>query len=399
MLSIAGFSCVNNINHSSASTNEDVFSKTSSNLEQMKVTVGQTTNSSLQKHNISCSILIPAHNEEKVIAEKIESIFDGSYPHDKIEVLVGSDASTDKTNEIVMNLSKKYTELKLINFSTRSGKIKIINHLKSIAKYEILILTDANVLFDKNTICELLKHFSNPKIALVDSNMHNIVEQRSGISKAESTYIRGEVRIKNDEGKVFGMMMGPFGGCYAVRKSFCEKIPENILVMDDFYINMKVLEKGGKSISEINAMVYEKIPDNWRVEFKRKIRIAAGSFSNLRIFSHLLLKFNTLSFCFFSHKVLRWLGPFFIISLYSTNLFILLDPIPNFSPSPFLLIFLLQNFILLLFVFDMLFKLININFLITRLVTHFLSTNLALLIGFFKFLGGVKESTWQPTER
>jgi len=169
---------------------------------------------------VAVSILIAAYNEERVIKEKLESIFSSDYPKEKIEVIVGSDASTDKTNEIV----KSFLGVQLVKFKGRSGKIKIINHLKTLAKHDIFILTDANVIFDKQTIFHLSKHFQYPDIALVDSNMVNINQNRKGVSKAESTYIRGEVGIKNDEGKVFGMMMGPFGGCYAVRKKFYEFI-------------------------------------------------------------------------------------------------------------------------------------------------------------------------------
>jgi len=361
------------------------------------------------------SILIAAYNEEKVIGEKLQSIFNSDYPQEKIEVLIGSDNSTDRTNEIIESLSKKYNNLHLVNFFSRSGKIKIINHLESLAKNEILILTDANVMFDMNTIKELTKHFSNPEIDLVDSNMINPIGHSSYGAKAESTYIRGEVGIKNNEGKVFGMMMGPFGGCYAVRKSFYSAIPENFLV-DDFYINMKVLEKGGKAISEINAKVYEEVPSNWNVEFKRKIRIATGSYQNLFAFAHLLFRFNALSFCFLSHKVLRWKGPFLMIALYFIPAFGVIHSLNQFynmilqfgmpdaisfasvMTEPMILIFLFENLLLLILIFDLLLSLLKISSP-TRLITHFFSTNLALLIGFFKFLGGVKSSVWQPTKR
>ena len=357
------------------------------------------------------SILIPAYNEEKVIGKKIQSILASNYPFEKIEILIGSDASTDGTNEIV----KTFSNVKLIEFKGRIGKPAIINNLSKLAKNEILILTDANVMFDKNTIQELTKNFQNPEIALVDSKMINLNEQNPGVSKAEGTYVRGEVGIKNNEGKIFGLMMGPFGGCYALRKKFYTPVPENFLV-DDFYINMKVLEKGGKSISEMNAKVFEEVNSNWKIEFKRKIRIATGSFQNLFAFSHLIFKFNTLAFCFISHKVLRWLGPFFMISLYLSNTALLLNIINTgvfknnhtyseilfyFNPELlFILVsFVLQNILILLFILDLLLLSININLPTTRLATHFLSTNVALVIGFLKFLRGVKSSVWQPTSR
>jgi cellulose synthase/poly-beta-1,6-N-acetylglucosamine synthase-like glycosyltransferase len=350
------------------------------------------------------SILIAAYNEEKVIKQKLESIFSSDFPKLKIEVIVGSDASTDNTNEII----KSFSNIRLVEFTGRSGKIKIINHLATIAKNEILIITDANVIFDQNIIQEMVKHFSNPNIGLVDSNMQNI-NQQGGISKAESTYIRGEVGIKQNEGNVFGMMMGPFGGCYAVRKNLYEPVPENFLV-DDFYINMKVLEKGKKTISEINAKAYEEVPSDWRVEFKRKIRIATGSFQNLKAFFHLLFKFNALSFCFLSHKVLRWLGPFFILGLYISNILIVWSIFTgealgmfffgdSFHLHPFEVFFILQNILFLIFICDLILKRLGINFILTRLVSHFLTTNFALFIGFLKFAGGVKSSIWQPTNR
>ena len=358
------------------------------------------------------SILISAYNEEKIIRQKLESIFNSDYPKEKIEVIVGSDASTDKTNEIV----KSFSQVQLVEFKGRSGKPKIINELVKLAKNQILILTDANVIFDKNTICELTKHFSDSKIALVDSNMIHINKDAQAISKAESTYIRGEFGIKNDEGKVFGMMMGPFGGCYAVRKSFYTPVPENFLV-DDFYINMKVLEKGGNAISELHAKVYEEVPTDWKIEFKRKIRIATGSFQNYIAFLHLIPKFNLLSFCFLSHKLIRWKGPFLMIGLYLSNFIIsykmthaeyylwvlscLTVPPPtslNIAIYFYLPFFRLQNFLVLVFIFDLILSALKISSP-TRLITHFFTTNLALLIGFFKFLGGVKSSVWQPTKR
>jgi cellulose synthase/poly-beta-1,6-N-acetylglucosamine synthase-like glycosyltransferase len=357
------------------------------------------------KYEAAVSILIPAYNEEKIIKQKLESIFASDHAKEKIEVIVGSDASTDRTAEIV----KAFPRVQLVEFAGRSGKPRIINKLVTLAKNEILILTDANVIFDKDTVSELTKYFTNPEISLVDSNMININKQGKGISKAESTYIRGEVGIKNNEGKVFGMMMGPFGGCYAVRKKFYSPVPENFLV-DDFYINMKVLEKGGKAISEMNAKVYEEVPSDWRIEFKRKIRIATGSFQNLFAFSHILFRFNKLSFCFFSHKVLRWFGPFLMIGLYiascilSFAYLISIDDGAGLGENPewllkfYSFIFLIQNLLVLLLTFDLILISVRVSSP-TRLITHFFSTNLALLIGFFKFLGGVRSSVWTPTKR
>jgi cellulose synthase/poly-beta-1,6-N-acetylglucosamine synthase-like glycosyltransferase len=338
------------------------------------------------------SILIAAHNEEAVIEEKLQSIFSGKYPPEKMEILIGSDSSTDRTNEIISVLSKKYSQLKLKAFTERTGKVNIINKLAGSASNPILVITDANVIFDKDTLVKLIRHFKNPAIALVDTNMLHKGLKREGISYEESFYIRGEVSTKYNEGILWGTMMGPFGGCYALRKEYFTPVPENFLV-DDFYINMKVLENGGKAITEVKALVFEDVSNELMEEFRRKIRIATGSFQNLFVFTPLLFRFNAISFCFMSHKVLRWKGPLFIIIAYVSSL--LLVNYNNF----FHFAFYFETFLLGLVPMDFLLQKIGVHIRPLRLLRHFFFMNLAILIGMFKALTGVKSSIWEPTVR
>lgn len=337
------------------------------------------------------TVLMAAYNEEEVIAQKIESIFNSDYSKEKIELLIGSDNSTDRTNEIVKTLQSKFPQLNLIEFSTRTGKVMIINELVKKSSHGILILTDANVMFDKSTLYELVKHFRNETIALVDSNMINTNLQQHGISNQEKTYIQTEVSIKNAESKLWGCMMGPFGGCYALRKSYFKEVPPNFLV-DDFYQNMKVLEQEGKCINETRALVFEDVSNNIKDEFRRKIRIAAGNFQNLFSFTGLLFKFNSISFCFLSHKVLRWLGPLFLITSFVSNILLLHIAFFRFT-------FIIQVAFYCIPILDILLKKINIHLGLFRFTTHLLAMNLALLLGLIKFLTGIRSSIWQPTRR
>lgn len=337
------------------------------------------------------SIIIAAYNEESVIKEKIESIFANLYPSDKIEIYVGSDCSTDNTNKIVTELASKNNNLILVPFNERQGKIKITNALIRKAKGEIVVLTDANVFFGTDTIYNLIKHFKNERIGLVDSNMINKGLKKEGISIQEKSYIQNEVQTKNAEGKIWGCMIGPFGGCYAIRKNLFYPIPENFLV-DDFYICMKILEKNHAAINETDALVYEDVSSNLSEEFRRKLRIATGNFQNLLHFKHLLFRFNALSFCFLSHKVLRWKGPFLIITAFVSAF--LLKHLIVYKTLLYLLLILL-----LLPLIDLLFKSANIHLKILRYPTHFWAMNIAMFIGFFKFLSGVKSSVWKPTVR
>ena len=181
------------------------------------------------------SILISAYNEESVIEDKINSILKSSYPRDKIEIIVGSDCSSDNTNVILTRIAADPSNrLSFFPFKERQGKPNVINILAGHSKGEILILSDANVMFDINTVEELVKPFSDPDIGLVDSQMVNMGMKKEGISHQEKAYISREVRIKHQESLIWGSMMGPFGGCFAIRKSLYKEVPSNFLV-DDFY--------------------------------------------------------------------------------------------------------------------------------------------------------------------
>ncbi|MCD6333165.1 MAG: glycosyltransferase, partial [Bacteroidales bacterium] len=190
------------------------------------------------------SILIAAYNEEEIIITKLQSILDSDYPSASYEILIGSDASTDQTNLLVTQFDSQHPGvIRFYPFKTRRGKPNIMNHLATEATGEILVLTDANVLFDPYTLTELIRPFSNSKIGLVDTQMNNLGMKKEGISYQEKAYISREVRIKFLEGSLWGTMMGPFGGCYAIRRQLFEPIPPTYLV-DDFFLNMCVLDKG-----------------------------------------------------------------------------------------------------------------------------------------------------------
>jgi len=339
------------------------------------------------------SILISAFNEEDVIENKIHSIFKTSYPLHKIEVLVGSDASTDNTDAIIRKLLKQYTRLRFFSFKTRRGKGNVINDLFERSNGEILLLTDANVILEKNTIFELVKYFKDETIGLTDTRMINTNLKKSGISYQERAYITREVYIKHNESILWGTMMGPFGGCFAIRKELYSRVPPNFLV-DDFYINMKILEKGYKCINNLNAKVYENIPSKLGDEFRRKIRIATGNFQNLRAFYKLLSHSKKgLAFCFISHKILRWLGPFFIILAFISNFILAL------YNDLYFYLFILHCILLILPIVDYFLRKLNFNINILRFITHFYSMNIALLTGFFKSFKSIKTNVWKPTKR
>ena len=337
------------------------------------------------------SIIISAYNEETHIEEKIRSIYAGTYPSDRYEVLVGSDASQDATAEIIRDLQKEFSSLKFFDFEQRRGKGNVVNDLVHQSGGDILILTDANVMFDRETIYYLVRHFKNPRIGLVDTNMVNQGMKSDGISYQEKAYISREVSIKNKEGRLWGAMMGPFGGCYAIRKEDYEKVPSNYLV-DDFYINMKIFEKGKLAINDIRSVVFETVPDLITDEFRRKTRIGTGNFQNLRTFWRLIFT-RRYGFAFLSHKVIRWFGPVLLIAALVANIIL------SFHSQLYLWILMVQLLVYLLPLFDSLFRLSGKHVHLLRLATHFFSMNAALFVGMFRSAGKIHTGVWERTSR
>ncbi|MDP4267441.1 MAG: glycosyltransferase [Bacteroidota bacterium] len=320
------------------------------------------------------SILLAVHNEESVIVQKIQSTFKTNYPVNKIEFLIGSDASDDSTNEIIKEFRTKFPNIQLIEFNERMGKVKIINSLALKAKGEIFILTDANVFFAGDTIYQLVKHYKNPSVSITGGNILNYVKDKNGISHQEKYYLSRENAIKYNEGLIWGAMIGSFGGCYSIRASMFNSIPDDILYMDDFYITLNVLNNGGKAINEMDAISYEDVSDLIEEEFRRKIRISLGTIPILLKFYRLWLPpFNGVAFSLFSHKVLRYMSPLLIILTFIINIFLL-------NQGTFYFLTLILQLLLFVSPFvDFIMRQAGINFKPLRFITHFIYMNIALL--------------------
>ena len=344
-------------------------------------------------------VVLSVFNEEKVIREKLESIFNTSYPLNKLKVFIGSDNSTDKTNSIVSEFAIKYPAVTFFPFSERSGKPNVLGKL--VTKMEeviidkgntILVFTDANVMFTADTIYEMVKHFKNKTISQVGANILNKGMKQDGISFQEKSYITIENNIKYLEGLNWGSMMGAFGGCFALRADGWVSIPSNYIV-DDFYLSMNILSNGKKAILDKKAICYEDVSNEVTNEFNRKARIQAGNFQNLATYWKLLFRFDAVAFCFFSHKVLRWMGPFFIALAYITNLCLLADS------QFYRFTFVVQNLLLLSPVIDWLLKRIGIHLILLRFASYFIMMNIALAKGFAMYTKGIKTNVWEPTKR
>lgn len=351
----------------------------------------------------SVSVLMAVYNEEKVIAQKIETLLQQDYPAERIRIFIGSDNSSDGTNRILKNYAQQHHRIQFFSYRERHGKPGIINHLYDIAVRaepvspdHLFLITDANVMLAPGCLRAQVRHFADPQVAIVDAHMQHVGLQARGISRSEDQYLSGEVMLKHREGKLWGTMIGPFGGCYVLRSNYFSRVPPNFLV-DDFYIAMRVFERGGKVINDLDAICYEAVSHDWREEYRRKARISTGNYQNLVTFRHLWWPpFRPLNFAFFSHKVLRWLAPFFLILFFISSLALATLFFNYWYTWLFLLVIV---FYFALPILDVIVRRWGIQWRFIRNIRYFFLMNLALLTGFFRFIKGVKNNVWEPPKR
>lgn len=341
----------------------------------------------------SVSIIVPAHNEEIYIQRKIESIFDTHYPLAKIELLICSDGSNDQTENIILRLAKLYPQLHYISHPDQKGKSFTVNKLVEAATHEIILLTDANIIFDPNTIGENVKNYADQKVGLVASLVINQTSKAGDLMPQEKRYVSWENTIKYREGLIWGCTIAPFGACLSFKKDLFVSIPEHFLV-DDFFIATQVLKQKKRCVLEKKSICYEDLTGSLKAEFKRRKRISTGNFQNLAFFFPLFSNvFSPVGFCFWSHKGLRWLSPFFLLLILGLN-FLLLQ-----EGWRYLFLFILQLFYYCTTLTLYLRPASKPANNLVKFAHYFMMMNIALLMGFFHFIKGVKVGYWEVTER
>jgi cellulose synthase/poly-beta-1,6-N-acetylglucosamine synthase-like glycosyltransferase len=340
------------------------------------------------------SLIISAYNEENVIKERIENIANQSINFDNLEALVGSDGSSDNTPQYLIELSQKYKWLKVFSFEERRGKGIVLNELVTHADGEILIFSDANTLFDNSAIKNIISNFSDKKIGGVCGKLilTNKLYKKSG-SADEKKYWQYETFIKKAEGDC-GILIGANGGIYAIRRKLFSILPEDSPVTDDLFISMSVLLKNYKFIFNEKACAYEEIAPKLLHEFKRKIRFGATNLETLKQLNGLFRNKNILLvYAFWSHKLSRWFMPFFLLTLFISNS--LLFGVSNILDF----VLFLQLCFYIISCIGFILSILNFRVPILSLPFFFILTNVALFIGFVKFITKKHSATWQSTPR
>lgn len=266
------------------------------------------------------SLIIAAYNEEDIIEEKLKNSLSLDYPKDKLEIVVFSDASTDRTNELVNRYQDK--GIILIQLSERKGKTAGQNLAVNHAKGEIIIFSDANAVYRKEAIRKIVRNFSDRSVGCVCGELVYYNEDKSLIGDAENVYWDYEKFIKRQENQA-ASILGANGSIYAVRKNLFVPLPEDMI--SDFIEPFKIIEQDYRVIYEPEALSFEQSTTNFNEEYRRKKRIINRSFYSLLYYKTFLnpIKYPLLSFQLISHKLLRWLIPIYLPIIFIVNLFLL----------------------------------------------------------------------------
>lgn len=266
----------------------------------------------------SVSLIIAAYNEEAVIREKIENSLGLDYPAEKLEIIVFSDASSDRTDEIVTAYEEQ--GVRLLRVEGRKGKTYCQNEAVKIAKGEMIVFSDANSMYEPDAIQKLARHFADERVGCVSGELRYRGGEKS--VEGERTYWRYDQILKRLESKV-SSLIGVNGAIYAVRKSLYEPLQADVI--SDFVEPLKIVQKGYRVLYEPEAVAWEATAEDPEKEFGRRVRIVTRSVYSLLGDRSLLtllnpLRYSIFSVQFWSHKVLRWLSGLFLVLVFALNI-------------------------------------------------------------------------------
>ncbi len=333
------------------------------------------------------TMLISAYNEQDVIQEKLDNCFELDYPEEKFSVIVISDASDDKTDEIVQNYPDKRVRLERIE--GRKGKTFGITQIVPKIESEIIVFSDANAIYKKDALLHLVRHFSNPKVGYVVGNAQYYKEDQSDAGEQENAYWDMEIKLKIYESRL-GSVVGGDGAIYAIRTKLF--LPLDADDINDFVNPLQIVLQGYKGVFEPEAVCYEHTADSYEKEIGRKRRIVNRSWRGLMKNKAVLNPFKTgfHAFQVFSHKYLRWIGGLFLMAFFVENLFL------YNAGWIYQLILLGQIVFYMLAVTGMFLEKFSgkMPFPIS-VIYYFVQVNKASLLGIIDNYNGKKYTTWQ----
>lgn len=332
------------------------------------------------------ALLIAAHNEANVIESRIRNALSLDYPRDRLEIVIASDGSDDGTPEIC----RRFPGVRTFAFPQRRGKPATLNEAMTQVDAELVALSDANTFMDRGALRRLARWFADPRVGAVCGRLL-LNDPRTG-RNADSLYWRYETFLKRCEARL-GALLGANGAIYAIRRSLYEPLSHGTII-DDFVIPLAAkLRTGCRIIYDREAVAFEETAPDLRAEFRRRARIGAGGWQAIVTLWPLLSpRSGWTALSFFSHKVLRWACPFLLIGALATSASL-------WGHHPYREAFLLQTVFYGLCVAGALLPAASRATRVLRVFPTFAGINLALLVGFARWVSGRQSGIWTRTAR
>lgn len=265
------------------------------------------------------SLIIPVWNEERAIAARLENALALDYPAAALEIIVTSDGSSDRTEEIVTGYETRGVRLLRL---PRRGKIHAMKEAIALATGELLVFSDANSMYERNALRMLSRNFADPEVGGVCGNQIYLKANKKSdtASQGETLYWSFDKWLKTNE-SLTGSIVSAHGAIYAIRRALYRP-PESAAVTDDFAISTAVVEQGYRLVFESEAIAYEEPVPAAHREFGRKVRIMNRGLRGVLLRKRLLnpFRYGFYSLELLSHKVLRRLVPIFLLVMLAASL-------------------------------------------------------------------------------
>ncbi|HBP89774.1 MAG TPA: glycosyltransferase family 2 protein [Nitrospirales bacterium] len=264
----------------------------------------------------SVSLIIAAYNEEKVIGGKMINTLALAYPKEQLEIIVVADGSTDQTVRIAQSYQNE--GVTVLHRPLRQGKTAALNHAVSLATGEIVFFSDANTVYEPTVLQKIVRNFHDPSVGGVSGRKIILKDSDRQTSQGETAFWNYEGWLKSGESRL-GSIVGADGEIFAMRRALFSPMPSTI-VHDDMFLSLKIVESGFRVIYEGEATSAEYASKTLHDEFFLKVRYASAGYQILSEFRRMFLPPKTFfAFQFISHKLLRWLIPFFLLVMLFTS--------------------------------------------------------------------------------
>jgi len=330
------------------------------------------------------TIVVPVHNERGTIVEKLANTRALDYPRTRLAVLFVSDGSTDGTAEIIEAAQDNL--IRLIVLAERGGKAGALNAGLAAARTPIVVFSDASIMLEPDAIRAIVRPFQVPDIGCVSG------EDRIAGGGGEGLYGRYEMFLRRQESRL-NSIVGASGSFYAQRRHLCGAFVPN--VAPDFLSVLRTVEGGFRAISESRAVGYMSAVDSPRGEFARKVRTILRGLTTLGQHARLLNPFRHGLFAFelFSHKLMRWLVPVFLLAMLLTS------AILATGSAAYALLLILQLMFYALALAGVVGKVPGALAGPSRIATYFTTANVATLVAWVKYARGARQEIWSPSKR